>query len=105
MVEGDATALEPAFMPATFEPAVAASDAAASVENFQGAQSLDAGAFGAEALGAEATTTAAAAFPLLYDVVLVNPPYIPSDGSPEGSLTAFGDGGHFGEELTQKVGV
>ena len=28
-----------------------------------------------------------------WDVVLINPPYIPNDGAPDGSLTAFGDGG------------
>ena len=39
----------------------------------------------------------------VYDVVLINPPYIPNDGAPEGSLTAFGDGGAFGEEVTSRV--
>ena len=39
----------------------------------------------------------------VYDVVLINPPYIPNDGAPGGSLTAFGDGGTFGEQITSKV--
>ena len=41
----------------------------------------------------------------LYEVVLMNPPYIPSEGAPPGSLAAFGNGGERGVGLVTRCAL